>query len=71
MWSLIFILLMIVVFGKIFKFAIKATWSIAKILVSLVLLPLVLVGLVFSGLIVLALPILIAVGIFAFIVLHD
>lgn len=71
MWSLIFILLMIVVFGKILKFAIKATWSIAKILVSLVLLPLVLVGLVLSGLIVLALPILIVVGILAFVVLHD
>ena len=71
MWSIIFIILMFVVFGKILKFAIKATWSIAKIVVSLVLLPLFLVGLVLSGLIVLAIPILVIVGIIAFVVLHD
>ena len=53
------------------KFAIKATWGIAKIVVSLVLLPLILVGLVLSGLIVLALPLLIVVGIISFVVLRD
>lgn len=71
MWSFIFVILMLIVFGKILKFAIKATWSIAKIIVSLILLPLVLVGMVLSGLIVLALPILIVIGIIAFVVLHD
>lgn len=71
MWSIIFVILMFIVFGKILKFAIKATWSIAKIAVSLVLLPLVLVVLALSGLIVLAVPILIVVGIIAFAVLHD
>ena len=71
MWSIIFIILMLVVFGKILKFAIKATWGIAKIIVSLVLLPLILVGLVLSGPIVLALPLLIVVGIIAFVVLRD
>ena len=71
MWSIIFIILMLVVFGKILKFAIKATWGIAKIVVFLVLLPLILVGLVLSGVIVLALPILIVVGIIAFVILRD
>ncbi len=71
MWSIIFVILMLVVFGKILKFAVKATWSIAKIVVSLVLLPLILVCLVLSGLIVLALPLLIVVGIIAFAVLRD
>ena len=71
MWSFIFVILMLVVFGKILKFAIKATWSIAKIVVSLILLPLVLMGLALSVLIVLALPILIVIGIIAFIVMHD
>lgn len=70
MWSFIFVILMFIVFGKILKFAIKATWSIAKITVSLVLLPLALVVLALSGLIVLALPLLFVVGIFAFAVLH-
>ena len=71
MWSVIFVIFMLVVFGKILKFAVKATWSIVKIVVSLVLLPLILVGLALSGLIVLALPVLIVVGIIAFAVLRD
>jgi len=71
MLSFIFTILMFIVFGKILKFAIKVTWSVAKIVVTLVLLPLILVGLVLSGLIVLALPILIIVGIIAFAVLRD
>ena len=71
MWSFIFIILMFVVFGKILKFAIKATWSIAKIVVSLILLPLFLVGLVLSGLIVVALPILVIIGIIVFAALRD
>jgi hypothetical protein len=71
MWSLLFFVLMIVVFGKILKFAIKATWSIAKIMVTLVFLPVILVGLVLAGLLTLALPILVVIGIVAFIVLND
>lgn len=71
MWSIIFIILMFIVFGKLLKFAIKATWGIAKIVVSLIMLPLFLVGLVLSGLLVLALPILLVVGIVVFAVLRD
>lgn len=71
MWTFIFIILMIMVFGKILKFAIKATWSIAKIIFSLVMLPLVLVGLVLSGLLIIALPVLVVIGIIALIVLRD
>lgn len=71
MWSIIFIILMFIVFGKLLKFAIKATWGIAKIVVSLIILPLFLVGLVLSGLLVLALPILLVVGIVVFAVLRD
>lgn len=71
MLELLFTILMFVVFGKILIFALKATWGISKILVSVVLLPLVLIMLVFSGLIVLALPILIIVGIVSLFTLHD
>lgn len=71
MWSLIFIVLMFIVFGKVLLFSLKAAWGITKIMVSVVLLPLILVGLVLSGLIVLALPILVVVGIIAFVVLRD
>ena len=71
MLSFVFVVLLVVVFGKMLKFAIKATWGIAKIVVSLILLPLVLLGLALSGLIMFALLILIIIGVIAFIVLRD
>lgn len=71
MWTLIFVILMLIVFGKLLKFAIKATWGLAKIVCSLVLLPLILIGLALSGLIIIALPVLVIVGIVALIVLKD
>lgn len=71
MLKLIFIILMFLVFGKILGFAIKAAWGLSKIIVSVVLLPLFLIGLVIKGLIGIALPILVIVGIFSLIGLHD
>ena len=63
MLELLFAVLMITIFGKLFIFGVKATWGITKILVTVVLLPLILIGLVIGGLVSLALPILIVVGI--------
>ena len=53
---------MIMVFGKLIGFAIRAAWGISKVIVTLVFLPLILIGLVLGGLIYLALPILFVVG---------
>ena len=58
MWTLIFLLLMIAVFGKLIFFAVKMTWG-----VTLVFFPLILIGLVMAGLMYIALPILLVVGI--------
>ena len=63
MLNLLFFVLMIIVFGKLVGFAIRATWGISKVLVSLVFLPLLLIGLVLEGLLYIAFPILIIVGI--------
>ncbi len=63
MWTLVFLILMIAVFGKLLIFAVKATWGITKILFTLVFFPLVLIGLVAAGLMYIALPILLVVGI--------
>jgi hypothetical protein len=63
MLTLIFMILMFGVFGKLLMLSIKATWGITKVLVSFVLLPLVLLGLVIGGLVYVALPILVIVGI--------
>lgn len=71
MLTIIFWVLMLMTFGKILKFAIKAAWGITKILVSLVFLPIALISLVLQGLLILALPILLVVGVISLIVLHD
>lgn len=66
MLTVLFIILMLVVFGKIFGFALKATWGLTKIIFSIVLLPLFLIALAFMGLIWIALPILIVIGLISF-----
>lgn len=63
MLTLIFTILMLLIFGKLIGFAVKAAWGISKIICAVVLLPLFLIGLVFAGLIGIAFPILLVVGI--------
>lgn len=63
MLSLLFMVLMLVIFGKIFGFALKATWGITKIIFSIVLLPVFLIFLVFMGLMWIALPVLLVIGV--------
>lgn len=62
MLTLIFTILMFVVFGKLVMLAIKATWGITKVLFSFVFLPIALVLLVIGGLIYIALPVLVIIG---------
>lgn len=63
MFTLLFVILMVVVFGKLIGLAFRMTWGLTKVIVNLVLLPLVLIGLVIGGLVSVALPLLIVVGI--------
>lgn len=62
MFTLLFGILMIWIFGKLLVLAFKATWGITKVLFTLVFLPVVLIGLVVGGLLSVAFPILIIVG---------
>lgn len=61
--TLLFIILMFAVFGKMIGLAFRMTWGFAKILLTLVFLPVILIALVIGGLISLALPLLVIVGI--------
>lgn len=70
MLTLLFTILMFVVFGKLIIFAFKATWGITKILFTLCFLPIILIVLVVCGLIYLALPLLVIVGIVALVGEH-
>ncbi len=63
MLTLLFIILMFGIFGKMIGLAFHATWGITKICFRLVFLPLVLIGLVLGGLIYIAIPLLVIAGI--------
>lgn len=63
MFTFIFFIYLLWVFGKLFFFGIKAAWGIAKTLITVVLIPVLLIGLVLFGLIYIAFPILIVIGI--------
>lgn len=63
--TIIFAALMISIFGNLIRFALKATWAIAKFVLVIIVLPVALIALVACGLIYIALPILLIVGIFA------
>ena len=65
--SIIFFILMFVVFGKLLKIAFKAAWGISAILGVILFFPLVFIGLAFSGLLIIALPLLIIMGMMAFV----
>ena len=63
MLTLLFVICMLGIFGKLIGLAFKMTWGIAKVLFTLVFLPVILVGLARGGLLVVAFPLLIVVGI--------
>ena len=63
MLTLLFVICMFGIFGKLIGLAFKMTWGIAKVLFTLVFLPVILVGLAMGGLLVFAFPLLIVVGI--------
>ena len=62
---LLLVVCMILVFGKLLVFGIRAAWSISVFLLTVVLLPLILIGMVIGGLIWLAFPLLLVIGIVA------
>lgn len=63
MLTMVFAILMVMIFGKLLFFAVKAAWGITKILFTFVFLPLCLIGFVVEGLIWISLPVLIVIGI--------
>ena len=62
MLTVLFFVLMIVVFGRIAFIACKFTWGFTKVLLTLVFLPVILMAIMFVGLFWWALPILLLIG---------
>ena len=62
MLELIFAVLMISVFGRLFVFGLRATWGFAKLIAAMVFLPIVLAIGLLGGLLQIAFPVLAVVG---------
>ena len=65
MFSLIFAILMMAVFGEYNWIAGRLAWGLWKIVITIIFFPILMVILALSGLVMLAIPILIVVGIIA------
>ena len=63
MLTLLFIIYMFGVFGKLFFFGLNAAWGISKFVLTIVFLPLILLVMVAGGLISIALPVLLVIGV--------
>ena len=71
MFTVLFTILTFIVFGKLLIFAIKASWGLARILVTVIFLPLVLIGLLVAGLVYLAVPLLVVAGVISLLKSHN
>lgn len=63
MLTILFGILLFVIFGKLALFGIKMAWGLIKLGFYILFLPLILIGLVIKGLLIIAFPILIVIGI--------
>lgn len=67
MLSLVFSIMMLVVFGKLLGLAIRASWTVLKVIFTLVFLPVILIGMCVAGILYIAIPVLIVIGIISLI----
>lgn len=65
MLSLLFMICVFWIFGKLFIFGLRAAWSVSKLFLTVVLWPVILIGMLIGGLLHLAFPILVIAGIWA------
>ena len=65
MLSLLFMICVFWIFGKLFIFGLRAAWSVSKLLLTVVLWPVILIGMLIGGLLHLSFPILVIAGIWA------
>ena len=66
MLTIIFLICMVAVFGKLFLFGLKAAWGVMNFVLTIVFLPVILLGMLAGGLLSIAFPILIVIGVISF-----
>ena len=63
MLTILFLIFLFGIFGKLFFFGLKAAWGISKFVLTIVFLPLILLVMVAGVLISIALPVLLVIGV--------
>lgn len=63
MLTLIFMVILFSVFGRLFIFGLKAAWGISKLIITVLFLPVVLIGMFLHGFVFLAIIALVVMGI--------
>ena len=71
MFTILFTILTFIVFGKLLIFAIRASWGLARILVTVIFMPLALIMLVVAGLVYLAVTLLLIAGVVSLVKTHN
>ena len=65
MLTILFLIFLFGIFGKLFFFGIRAAWGISKFVLMVVFFPVILIGMLIAGLVKLAFPLLLIFGVIA------
>ena len=65
MLTILFLIFLFGIFGKLFFFGIRAAWGISKFVLMVVFFPVILIGMLIVGLVKLAFPLLLIIGVIA------
>ena len=65
MLTILFLIFLFGIFGKLFFFGIRAAWGISKFVLMVVFFPVILLGMLVVGLVKLAIPLLLIFGVIA------
>lgn len=65
MLTILFLIFLFGIFGKLFFFGIRAAWGISKFVLMVVFFPVILIGMLIVGLVKLAFPLLLIFGVIA------
>ena len=65
MLTILFLIFLFGIFGKLFFFGIRAAWGICKFVLMVVFFPVILIGMLIVGLVKLAFPLLLIFGVIA------
>lgn len=63
MFTLLFFILFMIVFGNLIRLAFRLTWGIFKVVGALIIVPAILIGMFAVGMVYIALPVVVMIGV--------